>query len=76
MVRQANESAYFHELSGKTEVKQFAWTSVFNWNLTLFALDKNKKDPFPYIKQTECDMDSKIKFKVFKEMVIEFRTRI
>ena len=55
MVRQTNESAYFHELSVKIEVKQFAWTSVFNWNLTLFALDKNKKDPFPYIKQTECE---------------------
>ena len=35
----------------------------------------SKKDPLPRIKQTECDMDSKIKLKVFKELVNEFKTK-
>ena len=34
----------------------------------------SKKNSLPRIKQTECDMDSKIKLKVFKEMVNEFKT--
>ena len=34
-----------------------------------------KKDLLPFIKQTTCDMDSRIKLKVFKEMVNEFKTK-
>ena len=61
------------DTSGKLHVKQVPWISLFNWNPRLFAFD-NKHPPLPTrscIKNTECDMDSKI----FKEMVNEFRTK-
>ena len=71
------------EVSGKLDVRQVVWTSYFNWNHCLFASNKNlslslsitKKEPLPCIKQTEYDMDSRIKLKIFKEMMNEFRTK-
>ena len=62
------------------DLRQVVWTSLFIWNPCLFSFDKKplsvtKKDFLPCIRQTECDMDSRIKLKVFKEMGNEFRTK-
>ena len=42
--------------------------------LTKISASATKKDTLPCIKHTECDMDWRIKLKVFKKIVDEFRT--
>ena len=66
------------DTSGKLDVRQVAWTSFFNWNC-LIAFEKNtflryQKRPLPFM--PHGDMDWRIKLKVFKEMVDEFRYRL
>ena len=59
VVRQANETVYFLELSGKLETRQVAWISP----------SATKKRSFLCIRHTECDI------KDFTKMVDEFRTK-
>ena len=62
------------QTSDKSDDRQVAGDSYFNWNLRLFAFDKNLSLHLPYIKYTKHDKDSGIRLNVFKEMVNEFRT--
>ena len=59
VVRQANETIYFHELSGKLETRQVAWISP----------SATKKRSLLCIRHIECDI------KDFTKMVDEFRTK-
>ena len=59
VVRQANETTYFHELSGKLETRQVAWISP----------SATKKRSILCIRHIECDI------KDFTKMVDEFRTK-
>ena len=49
-------------------------TLVYLLSIKIFP-SASIKDPLPCIKHTECDMDSKSKLKVFKEIVDKFRTK-
>ena len=81
MVCQTNESANSmncreSETSGKLRGLIFSIGTLVYLLSIKISPSTSKKDPLPRIKQTEYDMDSKIKLKISKEMLDELEQGI